>query len=464
MKYASFVFIIAYLILGALFSWFVATRVGLFELPDGFFYFALGDFLLYNRLFPIAPFNVETPQTLYGPVYSLLLAFLINQPFPWGATGIPFIQLSLTIASGAFVFVCSMILIGRRWAYLSLVMFLTLPFLFIYATVLMAESVTLFLATLWITCFILLLKTYTSLPPSLLIIIGSLLALTKNAFLPIFFISAIAWIFFLWKKRHGVTLVRGFLEQLPVLLGVVFVALWMRFNVIHHNTYALTNYTGRHLYNNVVHQGKIIPNKTSDIYKTFLSYVENENNLYRIEYEVQRFFIQPFAEKKLTEAEIDRLFLRFSVEAIRNQPIRYATHVFRVAWGNLTTPPYHETIIDRLFECRIHWHPSLCSPQYPNKFFLLIWKHLLTIQTTLYPVWMTIIVILGIIGTIGALLKKNRGILAISAICYFFLLIQSAAQQIEGRYVIPLFGMLAILATSGAHEISREIMKRIPRS
>ncbi|MCX8008777.1 MAG: hypothetical protein N3A54_03700 [Patescibacteria group bacterium] len=443
------VFVLCYLFVSAIVSVFIATHVGLFELPDGFFYFALGDFLLYNRLFPIYPFNTEIPQTIYGPVYSVFLAFMINRPFPWAMTGIPMIQIFLTFLSGLFVFHITTLLTGKNWAVVSLIVFLSMPFLFIYATVLMSESVTLFLCTLWIYVCVLVVKKKTSLPPSVLVLIGSLLTLTKNAYLPIVILSIGIWIYSIWQNKKTFRPIRGFIEQAPVLFGLALIIFWIRFNKIHHNTYALTNYTGRHLYNNVVHEGQMIPAKESSIYKEFLARVGTEKNLYKIEYEVQRFFIRDFVEKKLTENQIDDLFLRFSIAAIQQQPLAYAAHVVRVALGNLTTPPYHETIAERTQTCRFHWNAAMCLPQQKHEAILNAWKTFLDLNIRVHSFAMTIFTVFFCFGIIASLINKNKLIMFIGLLFIIFLFIQSAFQHVEGRYVIPLYGMFVVCVVYG---------------
>lgn len=446
-------------------SYYIATRVGLLELPDGFFYYVLGDFLLTGRLFRVFPFNHTVPQTLYGPLYSLFLGYLIPRPFPIAMTLIPFIQLCAVAVSGLMVRSMTEILIGKVWKNWGLLIFLFLPFLLIYATTLMSEAITLFLITTFCYLMILLLKKKTILPPTTLILVGCILALTKNAYIFIVLLGLLLTLFFLWRDGKTLKPIQGIFLLPPVLIGFFGIVLWMQFNWMYHKNLSLTNYTGRHLYNNVVHEGKMLPPKETEAYQEFMKRVGSEERLYLPEWEVQLFFIPEFNAGTLTESDMDRFFLNFSVAAIKAQPIRYAMHVVNVAWHNIVTPPYHAKLLAHLNEpdptcpdcgtppCRFTWDMNLCQPENPNKTMLKIWATLLQINRLFYPYGMTILTILASIGLLSSLLKNNRGILLLTGIFVGFLFVQAAAQRIEGRYLIPLYSIYAILIVQGIKTI-----------
>src|SRR3990172_8997224 len=76
-------------------SGFLALAVGLFEIPDAYYYVVLGMYITQGILLPVYPLHYATPSTLYGPLYSILVAPVVNAPLPWSALLIPFVQLVL---------------------------------------------------------------------------------------------------------------------------------------------------------------------------------------------------------------------------------------------------------------------------------------------------------------------------------------------------------------------------------
>jgi len=452
-----FIFIIITLIV----SWFIATHIGLFELPDGFFYYVLGDYLLHGRLFTVFPFNATTPQTLFGPLYSIFLGFMIPRAYPWAMTGIPFIHLFLVGLSGLFLFYIAKLTIGKRWGYVVLPVFFFFPFLLIYSVTLMSEAVTLFLITTYSYLFVLLLKGKTRIPPSMLVLVGCILTLTKNAYILIVALSIPMWLFLLWRDRRKITPIAGSIAQIPILIGLIGILLWVRFNKTHHNTYALTNYTGRHLYNNVVHSGKMLPDKESKIYKEFFLRIGSEQNFYLPEYEVERYFIADFNAKRITEQEMDRKFMEFNIAAIKKQPLSYVTHVFYVAWNDLITAPYHAKILASLGEkdptcpdcgvldCRITWNAAMCKPQVNDPGALKLWASLVRINRAMYPNGMIVLAVLAGIGIIEAIIKRNKELVLLTGIFLLFLFVQAAAQRIEGRYLVPLYPLYVLCILNG---------------
>ncbi len=454
-------------------SYFIATHIGLFDLPDGFFYYNLGAFLLYGRQPNINPFNITTPQTLFGPFYSILLALIIPKPFPWAMTGIPFLQVFAICIASLWVFIMAKLLIGKKWALLSFPIFLSMPFMLVYATSLMSEALTIFLMSTYSVLFTLISKQKTKIPPSLLVFVACLLTLTKNAYVLIVFLTIPLWIFFLWRDRSKITPIRGGLEQIPVLLGFIGIMLWVRFNKTYHDIYSLTNYTGRHLYNNVVHSGHLLPDKNSDIYKEFFQKAGDEQVFYLPEWEAERIFVPDFNEHKITEAQIDKKFMAFSTAAIKNNPLGYATHLLTVIWGDITTAPYHAKLLASLgkpdpectdcgvIPCRTTWDPKICQPQYDDPFMQNVWAGLIYLNRAMYPYGMAVLAGIAAIGIFEGFRKRNWEYLFLTGIFLLFLTVQAAAQRIEGRYMIPLFPLFSLCVLKGIQTLSLWIKKRI---
>lgn len=452
-----------------LFAYIISTRIGVFELPDGFFYVILGRFLLTGQLIEVSPFNKTIPQTLFGPVYAIVSYLLLSIPYPFVFMLLPFFQFLCIGAAALCIYHVSRMLFQNRYGYLSVAIFFSLPLLFFYTTTIMSESFTICLVSLFT---LLILKATKKKKPLLWMYpfsIAAILTLTKNAFI---FTIPITLLVALWQiikypsirkpSKHHI------FPYVLVILTSLLVLRWVLFNYQYHHIFALTNYTGRHLYNNVVYQGKFLPPENSDVYKSLSRYMKDPEKEFLLpEWEVQALLAPSFKNGTLTESQMDRKFLTFSIAAIKTHPIGWMLHITNTALHNIITPPYHRNLLPFLgFEdtyyqdpphagCRVTWNTDLCTPPGESVFLYTLWGSFLRFQVTAYPVLMGFYGVLAGAGILRFIVKKQRSGIILTGIFLLFWIVPAMAQQIEGRYFMTVFPLFAVLISGGLVSIKR---------
>src|ERR1700690_4162831 len=135
-------------------SWFLATTIGLFEIPDAYFYITLGTYLFTGKVAYIAPFNMTIPQTLFAPVYSMISFILFKYLTSNPILNIPMMQDFLLFMATLLMRLVLKKLFPRIWVPLGSVFFLVLPFQIIYAFFMMSETLTVFLFTVYVAILV----------------------------------------------------------------------------------------------------------------------------------------------------------------------------------------------------------------------------------------------------------------------------------------------------------------------
>jgi 4-amino-4-deoxy-L-arabinose transferase-like glycosyltransferase len=442
----------------------------LFELPDGFFYVALAQYIFTGIQAPISPFNLVNPQTLFAPMYGFFTYPFMILRWPWGLILIPLLQLFLYFLSGLLVYKTLRIFFSYHWAVAGLVLFILFPFGLVYATVLMSETLGVFFISLYLYLLVQIITKKKSVHPSYLFFLSCVAGLTRYPFILLVPLSCLVWI---WKTRK-IGLKTSFrpVSIFLALAGLTCIALWINFNHSIHDRWILTSYTGRHLYNNVVHSARLTPPQNDPIWKEFLTRLPKKERLYDPEWVVQPWFATDFRAGKLTEIDIDRIFLRFSIRAILHQPFSYVAHVFKTALGNITSPPYHTGLLSQLGltdsscptcikqACRIAWNSNMCSPLVTSPVIDRLWGSAIVVWLSFYPFGTLLLFIFAITGGIFGIINKKRVIILIWSIFLFFIFLQASLQQIEGRYIIPTYPLYILLIIYGIHEMHSRITKK----
>lgn len=459
------IWIFVYLLCTGLFSLLIATTVGLFELPDGYFYVVIGQYLLTGFLLPVFPFNTTKPQTLFGPIYGLITAPLFMLPHPWGMTILVFIQVYGIFVSALLLYFLAKTILGKKLGLPTALLFLSFPFALPYASTLMTESITTLFTTIYISVAMFFVTKKRTFPVSIVVLLAVILTLTKNVYIFLVLLSLVFWVLIRIKYKRKDIVPVAFVRSSPAIIGFFFLFLWMAFNHFHHGVWTTTINTGRHLFNNVVWQGRMLPPDDSPTLKMFVDRAGSKNNIFQPEWEAQRFFINDFQSGKMTEVDMDNAFKKLSIEAIKAQPLAWVLNAIGVGLGDMVNPPYHKTMLTMMGlpdaqcpecverYCRIVWNRNLCMPMSPNPTMIRLWGYLLIIERFIYyPYLMFALVVFGFIGTIHAIIKKNIPLIVIAFLYYFFIFGQGAAQMIEGRYLLPLYPLYALLVIAGVNQ------------
>lgn len=443
-----------------LFSFFASLYIGVFEIPDAYFYYVLGHYLITGNLLPVAPLNAEIPQTLFGPMYALL-----SYPLVYIKPGIqltlPFLQLVMIGLSSLLLYFSLKQYLSKPMRLASSIVFILLPFNLLYAFVFMSEITTMFLVALTLYVFMQLKPEYWK--RSIVLLCCALLSLTRYAFIPWLLFAGIWWLSGLWKwipsfKNKPFKL----LSVIPGLIGLFIIVWWLLFNKVHYNKLMMSSFTGRHAYNNVITAGKLIPQSRENAQvQEFFKYIPQDVDITKPWWDMLPFFANAFYTKELTEIEIDNLFLAVSIQGIREHPLRYIQHIFYMALITPNTFPYHGNVLTQLGfpepdcvicqvkQCRFMWIPDYCQPLKTNQFLTVLFARSIQISRLLYPILTTILMILASLGIVKILLMRNSTLISIALLFLFQHFFQSASEWVEGRFLIPLYPLYAILIVIG---------------
>ncbi len=449
----------------------ISLSIGAFELEDTYFYYVLGRYIFTGYLNLVAPFNYTIPQTLYGPLYSVLLYFLTEKPWPGFMVILPFLQLCIITVNALILFSVLKRYVSRFWAKFTAILYLFLPFNIIYATIAMSEIVTTLFISLLFLCMHGIATKRQWAHPSLVVLFACLAVLTRNAMLPVFALSVAYWFFTFMRTIHHQRVPYGIFQHLPALAGLFLVFLWARFNFIYYRVWQLTSYTGRHLYNNVVTYGHILPPDTEPIMQEFMQNVWGRDYLFKPCWEVQLFFVNKWGDGSngtLTETDIDKKFLQFVLAAIRHNPKKYLLNVLSLAYKTPITAPNHNKILATLgfqdptcpdcnpITCRTpeivrntHAASQLCTPLVNLPIMKSIWASYIVLNRSVYPTGGAILALLAAVGIVASILG-GPSFVRLTAV--FFLLqhvMQSSSQWLEGRFLVALYPLYAVMITQG---------------
>lgn len=461
-------------------SLFLALFIGLFDLPDGYFYIIIAQFLYGGTLIPVGPYHLTTPATLFAPLYGLITYPLILLTWPYNVTLISFLQIFLILISSYFLYIIIKNTVTNKYAIIGAVFYILLPFLLIYATTLMSESIGSFMVTVYIFLLYLYVKK-GKLFASYLVMWSAIICLTRKSLTPIFMISLCIWVIDLFNRfrptmKHYDTKILFMVRQIPAIIGIIFVGLWLAFNLRYTGLFSVTNYTGRHLYNNVVYNGHLFPPDDSPIMKTFMNHFsQNKKAMIEPQWEAELRFANDFYNGSLSETQIDNLFLQFSIKSILHNPISYIGHSLRTILGNATQPPYHKYILTYLGHsdpncptcsatpCRFDWaiKDSLCKPYFQNSFVNSIWSIYILFNLGMYPIGMSILFLFAFIGIVRTFIQKDLFLRYVSLIFVISFFLESSLETIEGRYILPFYPIYCILILLGIKTLINRARKLI---
>jgi hypothetical protein len=431
-------------------SFFLASHIGLFEIPDSYFYLGLGTYLFTGYVPPVGPFNQVVPQTLFGPVYAIIsypLFRVLQNPLMM----VPLLQLVLFGLSAWILVKVIPKILPHSLVRFGVLLFFLLPFNLIYTFFMMSETLAMFLVSLLLYVFVI--HRQKKWHASVVVLLCSVLVLTRYAFLPVFGMSLIYWLF---TKPSKIVLF------VPVAIGLLLIGSWVILHVRLYNTPLLSTFTGRHLYNNVITAGKFIPNnRKSPLVQQFFEYTKTAPKLDVPWWDLQIYFVQPFAEQKMTEVDIDRAFLAVSIQGIKEYPVQYVGHLGRMAYVTFLTPPYHANVLSQLGfveaecsycsqrSCRFIWYPQQCQPSQGDSFTQRMFAFYIYGNKAMYPIGSFVLMVLAILGVIQSFFSRKKVLMVIAGLFVVQHLFQSSSEWVEGRFLIPLYPFYVVLILTG---------------
>ena len=434
-------------------SLFVGIFIGIFDLGDSYIYATFGELLYFHWYIPMPPFDHDIPQTLFGPVYSLLILPILKLPAPGGMILLPALPTMMVIISSTIVYYLMKKTVSKSLGILAGAILILFPFTLIYATVIMSEIVAMFLVAVYIFCLYQWLTKTPWATPSLLVILSAVMVLTRYVFLPLFCISIILWI--VDMKKFG-------LHKKKALgcIGIGLIIVWLIYNYNLSGRVGLSTVMGRHLYNNVITSARLAPPKPHPLTDFFYTgFINRPELLFAPWWENQN----QFNDGVRTQLEIDRMYLQVSLLTMLHHPIAYVANVFREFYLIATTMPvYKDRHVDFLatcpqVQCQINWNTTLC---YPAVFYCPVrraFSTLINVQETQYPYPMNIFFVFAMVGIIMAIVNKKVFWRYVALLFVVQQLFQSATEWVEGRFIIPLYPLYILLIVYGVTELFRKI-------
>ncbi len=441
-------------------SFFASIYIGIFEIPDAYFYYVLGHYLLTGQLLPVAPLNAEIPQTLFGPLFAVL-----SYPLVYVKPGIqftlPFLQLLMIGGSSLLIYFCLKQYLTKPMRLVSSVVFLLLPFNLLYAFVFMSEVTTMFLVALTLHIYLQIKPDYWK--RSIVLLCCALLSLTRYAFIPWVLFAGIWWLVGLWNWMPAFkSRPHKLVSILPGIVGLFIIVWWLLFNKVHYNKVMMSSFTGRHAYNNVITAGKFIPQiRDNPTVQQFFKYIPPDMDITKPWWDMLPLFANAFYTKELTEIEIDNLFLAVSIQGIKEHPLKYIQHIISMALITPNTIPYYGNVLTQLGfvepdclicgtkQCRFMWIPEYCQPLRTNQVINTIFARTIQFNQTLYPIITSLLMFIAGIGIIKVFLQRNIPLISVAVLFLFQHFFQSASEWVEGRFLIPLYPLYAILIVIG---------------
>lgn len=449
------------LIIAALCILFVSLTVGTAVRPDTLNYFNLGKLLSELSYKAINKEYAYSPIFYVGPVYSIFL-YQLSSLGRFSSFIISTIQLAFLLFSSYLIFQILSKNFPIKYAIFGTILYLLLPFNILYATFLLAESVNIFLLTI----FIYYLQPYIRhrhsgklaiYYGSHLILVSSLLALTRFVFVPLSILADIYFgirIFFFIINKVKTKKIIGSIKIITIFnifLGIGLQLWWLNLNFMINGNWSFTNVVGRNQYIKTVSTFGLLPNPNDQLNLEFYSRIPKKENVIQPWWELNKYF------QDLSESSRDRLFLDFSLSAIRAHPVEYAVYTL-VNIGVLPLIPAMPRPPDDFYRiyssCTQICDMSLaiiCQPLLPICTVRNFWQTLVLYQFLIYPYEPLVLLVLALAGMIRNLITKDQFLLTVSIIFIFILFITALGSWADGRYFLVLYPIYILLIINGIY-------------
>lgn len=391
---------------------------------DSYFFWAFGRFLS-TGIYPFLPdFTYARPTTMAPPMTSILMA--ISQLTPFAGLFLRSVQTMLLLGTAYLLYRLLRRNFSKKAATTITCIFLLIPGNLIYVNNLMSEILAQFFITLIL--YFILTKKY-----SLAFFWSCVGMLSKYAIL----IYAPIALLFPSKKR------------LPfILAGLLIVLSWISINWSITGRLGLSDLSGGHLWNNVLWVAGITPSEKSAPMKRLRTYIGTVD-IKRPYWEMQT-HILPKVKNDFTTLDI--LLGAVAVQAIREQPVRYAYSIVRgfmslhantlPCWKNLGTFGRPQGAYP--VTCETLGTITLCQPIISTPWNILVWNGFIYFSTLFYRyVWPICMIIFFV-----ALLRGKM----LSLLYIVVILFHAALEHHDTRYLVPFYPQIILIIAYGLHE------------
>lgn len=419
-------------------------------------YLDLGNYIFpqlkYDNSLPYS----EKPFTLHGPVYPIFVHLIVYFSRENAQFVLAFFQFFCLLFSSFFVYKICSHYFPKQLATVVSVLFVLLPFNFIYSTMLLSETFTTFLFSIWLYLLFLTLTQnkntqFAGIKTGGLLFLASILTLTKFGFLPLLGFSSILLIRELAQsfKNKNLSLLGKKVIKVNRNLGIIFLIIssavlywWISFNHFYYNKHLLSVATGRHLFNATILRSGILPDSADASLINFL----NASATHQLR-------IAQWGENTLNtpdDLSNDKLYLDLAISAIGAEPVKFIkSSLISPFLLPLVAPAYYDETINALSSCSSDCRSVfkyMCTSSLPLCSVKSSFVNYVSLNYKYYP-WVSIgLLAFFLFGCFYALLKSNDKFLKYSVFIFFSLLyFQVTSETVDGRYLLTLYPIYVIL-------------------
>jgi hypothetical protein len=435
----------------------IGTNIGVAEGQDGRWYVSVAALFFNKNFIPIGPFETNTPRLWFPPVFggiSLPIIYDLPAPYPM-IVWVLFMFLLLGL-SAICIGTITRDVIGKKYEVLACLIFLLLPFQFVYATTFWSETFCIFLISVYLRLFVSILRNKSPLWPSTLVFWASLMTLTKVNFILLLVLSLIVWIVLTWKRNFYDEFWKLLVISIPAWIGLGGIVKWTLFVSQYTGRLQFTNNSAINLWVSMT-EANILPSANSPAYIEMLKWT-TKDSWFRPYWIFMNQFIPGFNKKQLTLMDIYGLMENFAKTAIIEHPVKYIIHIFHNSLLlPITNPIVWDIIADYKRSCQVIWGGYLCRPIYDNPQLMNVWFTYIAGLNGLYPYVMLVIYGIAVVGIVSSFLNRNKYMM-IFAILFVIMLLEHSF-VLYGRYFIVMYPLYTLFLTMGFITIYRGIVK-----
>ncbi|OGG20183.1 hypothetical protein A3D03_00540 [Candidatus Gottesmanbacteria bacterium RIFCSPHIGHO2_02_FULL_40_13] len=411
----------------------------IYETTDSYFFWAFADFLKTGKYWIPHPYYWTTPSTIAPPLYSVLL--FVAEFLPRADIFIHFIHLLCLFLSSFFIYRITKSYLGRKNSLITALIYLLIPANIFQSLSLMSEMISLLGLSLFLYLGFLILEKKQNNLIKYLLISSSFMVLARYNFIIFWIISGI--LFFLIRNKK-------ISDYLFLVLSVFIIAGWVGINYILTGNIGLSDSVGKHLYNRIVYENKLLPPENNKYLKELRRLASENFDLYVSAWELDP---QIIVKLGLDQKRENKLLANVAIDGVKTNPLSYVyktlENFFKVHGNGQTYPGYLYTTDYWMKEkCRVLGTIHFCQPIISHQLGNEAWNKLLLISEWYYqhiPLYTNFFLLYP--SLIFSLIQKNK-YLRFTGLLYLLMALFTLSVEIPVyRYQYILYPLKIILFT-----------------
>lgn len=411
----------------------------IYETTDSYFFWAFADFLKTGKYWVPHPYYWTTPSTIAPPLYSVLL--FVAEFLPRAEIIIHFIHLLCLFFSSFFIYRITKSYLGRKNSLIIALIFLLIPANIFQPLSLMSEMVSLLGVSLFLYMSYLILEKKQNKFIKYLLLLSSFMILARYNFIVFWIISCI--LFFL--TRH-----KKISDYLFLILSVLIITGWVGINYFLTGNIGLSDSQGKHLYNRIVYENKLLPPENNKYLKELRQLALENFDLYVPAWDLEP---QIIVKLGLDYKRENKLLTNVAIDGLKTNPLSFVSktieNFFKVHGNGQSYPGNLYTTGDwKRGACRNLGAIYFCQPIISYQLGEEVWNKLLFISDWYYqhiPLYTNFFLLYP--SLIFSLLQKNKYIRFIGLLYLLMTLFTLSVEIPVYRYQYILYPLKIILFT-----------------